>query len=107
MLGTLAMLRWSQTLSLSVYRGAAAATNPSIVLQVAMQKSIAGRGLTGSAPSRAMQPFRAVRLDVSAAATEERLRLHNLSPQKGSRRDNKRKGRGYGQGQVRGVVGGW
>lgn len=67
--------------------------------QVAMHKSCAG--LTRPAASRAMQPFRAVRLDVSAAATEERLRLHNLSPQKGSRRDEKRKGRGYGAGQVR------
>jgi hypothetical protein len=65
-----------------------------------MQRTVAGSGLSRPVPSRAMQPFRAVRLDVSAAATEERLRLHNLSPQKGSRRDNKRKGRGYGAGQV-------
>lgn len=70
----------------------------SSISQVAMHKSCAG--LTRPAASRAMQPFRAVRLDVSAAATEERLRLHNLSPQKGSRRDEKRKGRGYGGHQV-------
>lgn len=61
-----------------------------------MQKSYTGTGVNRPVASKAMQPFRAVRLDVSAAATEERLRLHNLSPQKGSRRDNKRKGRGYG-----------
>jgi large subunit ribosomal protein L15 len=65
-----------------------------------MQKAFTGTGLSRPVPARAMQPFRAVRLEVSAAATEERLRLHNLSPQKGSRRDNKRKGRGYGGHQV-------
>jgi len=32
----------------------------------------------------------------AASAAEPRLRLHNLSPQDGSRRQNKRKGRGYG-----------
>lgn len=32
----------------------------------------------------------------TAAPTGERLRLHNLSPQDGARRANKRKGRGYG-----------
>ena len=32
--------------------------------------------------------------------TTERLRLDNLSPQPGARRPNKRKGRGYGAGQV-------
>jgi len=32
----------------------------------------------------------------TATAPSERLRLHNLSPQDGARRDNKRKGRGYG-----------
>lgn len=30
----------------------------------------------------------------------ERFRLNNLSPQKGARRQEKRKGRGYGAGQV-------
>jgi hypothetical protein len=54
-------------------------------------------GKAGAA--RAVQPLRAVRLDV-AAADSDRLRLHNLSPQKGSRRDEKRKGRGYGGHQV-------
>jgi len=44
-----------------------------------------------------------VRLDVAAAETE-RYRLHNLSPQKGSRRDEKRKGRGYGGHQVIGPM---
>lgn len=39
----------------------------------------------------------------SAAATEEseRLRLNNLSPQPGSKKNKNRKGRGYGAGQVR------
>ena len=36
----------------------------------------------------------------AAAATPERFRLNNLSPQKGARRQEKRKGRGYGSGQV-------
>jgi large subunit ribosomal protein L15 len=46
-------------------------------------------------------PFRAVRLNVTAMATAvpERLRLSNLSPTKGSRRLEKRKGRGHGAGQ--------
>ena len=45
----------------------------------------------------------AVRAAVADAdvEVEERLRLHNLAPQPGSRRPNKRKGRGYGAGQVR------
>lgn len=30
----------------------------------------------------------------------ERFRLNNLSPQEGSRKNRKRKGRGYGAGQV-------
>lgn len=37
----------------------------------------------------------------AVAAETERFRLNNLSPQKGSRRQEKRKGRGYGAGQVR------
>lgn len=49
-------------------------------------------------PSRASQPARTV--SVSVTASDERYRLHNLSPQEGSRRDNKRKGRGYGGHQV-------
>lgn len=67
------------------------------------QRSFLGSALGRAVPARAVQPFRAVRLDVAAAETE-RLRLHNLSPQKGSRRDEKRKGRGYGGHQVRQVV---
>lgn len=44
-----------------------------------------------------VQAPRAARMVVTAAAeTGDRLRLHNLSPQEGSRPDNKRKGRGYG-----------
>ncbi len=49
-----------------------------------------------------VQAPRAARMVVTAAAeTGDRLRLHNLSPQEGSRPDNKRKGRGYGGHQVR------
>ena len=36
----------------------------------------------------------------TAAESTDRFRLNNLSPQKGSRRPEKRKGRGYGAGQV-------
>lgn len=63
------------------------------------QRSFLGSALGKAGAARAVQPLRAVRLDVAAAETE-RLRLHNLSPQKGSRRDEKRKGRGYGGHQV-------
>eukprot|EP00878_Enallax_costatus_P000806 GHUV01000930.1.p1 GENE.GHUV01000930.1~~GHUV01000930.1.p1 ORF type:complete len:247 (+),score=95.48 GHUV01000930.1:103-843(+) len=59
------------------------------------QKAFLGSALCRPVAARSVQPFRAVRLDVAAAETE-RYRLHNLSPQKGSRRDEKRKGRGYG-----------
>jgi len=64
---------------------------------------MSGPSLCRPVPSRSVQPFRAVRLDVAAAETE-RYRLHNLSPQKGSRRDEKRKGRGYGGHQVIGPM---
>ena len=36
-----------------------------------------------------------------SAAPVERFRLNNLSPQPGARKADKRKGRGYGSGQVR------
>ncbi|KAG2493908.1 hypothetical protein HYH03_007844 [Edaphochlamys debaryana] len=57
--------------------------------------------------SRAMRssvrPFaasaRAPRALVVSVHATERLRLHNLSPEPGSRRDEKRKGRGYAAGQ--------
>eukprot|EP00195_Chlamydomonas_chlamydogama_P005661 CAMPEP_0202899878 /NCGR_PEP_ID=MMETSP1392-20130828/9123_1 /ASSEMBLY_ACC=CAM_ASM_000868 /TAXON_ID=225041 /ORGANISM="Chlamydomonas chlamydogama, Strain SAG 11-48b" /LENGTH=242 /DNA_ID=CAMNT_0049586173 /DNA_START=63 /DNA_END=791 /DNA_ORIENTATION=+ len=45
-----------------------------------------------------VRPFKAARCQVVAMAGE-RLRLNNLSPWPGSRRDEKRKGRGYGAGQ--------
>jgi hypothetical protein len=51
-----------------------------------------------------VEPFSVARPGAAAVvvrAEAERLRLHNLSPQKGSRRDEKRKGRGYGGHQVR------
>ncbi|KAI8477303.1 MAG: plastid/chloroplast ribosomal protein L15 [Monoraphidium minutum] len=60
----------------------------------ASQKALLGQPVA----ARRVQPFTAARgaVVVRAAAEPERLRLHNLSPQKGSRRDEKRKGRGYG-----------
>lgn len=49
--------------------------------------------------AKAARPSVAV---VCAAATQEgeRLRLNNLSPQPGSKKNKNRKGRGYGAGQV-------
>ncbi|KAG2423410.1 hypothetical protein HXX76_015375 [Chlamydomonas incerta] len=50
-----------------------------------------------------VRPFTAARqprsLVVVHASSDARLRLHNLSPEPGSRRDEKRKGRGYAAGQ--------
>ncbi|GBF94308.1 50S ribosomal protein chloroplastic [Raphidocelis subcapitata] len=61
------------------------------------------KAVTGLRPVAAARtvPFTAARrtavvVCAAEAPAAERLRLHNLSPQKGSRRDNKRKGRGYG-----------
>ena len=54
-----------------------------------------------SAPRPAAARCSAQRLVTHAAAAQaERFRLNNLSPQEGSRRKEKRKGRGYGSGQV-------
>jgi hypothetical protein len=47
-------------------------------------------------PARRCVGVRAAAAATAEAGSGERLRLHNLSPQKGSRRDDKRKGRGYG-----------
>ena len=48
-------------------------------------------------------PHATVAATATGATTEvaDRFRLNNLSPQKGARRQEKRKGRGYGSGQVR------
>lgn len=48
--------------------------------------------------SAAVKPFRGLTVVVRAGG--ERLRLGNLAPEPGSRRDEKRKGRGYAAGQV-------
>lgn len=67
----------------------------------ASQKAFMGSPLSQTAAACRVQPFRVARsVAVRAEAEPERLRLHNLSPQKGSRRDEKRKGRGYGGHQV-------
>jgi hypothetical protein len=58
-------------------------------------------GLTALAPSAriAVRPFQAARCQVVVRAAD-RFRLDNLGPEPGSRREEKRKGRGYGAGQV-------
>lgn len=67
----------------------------------ASQKAFLGSSLVQPVAVFRVQPFSAARsVVVRADAEPERLRLHNLSPQKGSRRDEKRKGRGYGGHQV-------
>lgn len=59
-------------------------------------------GLVAPRTIRAATPARAIVVAAAAAVEDgERLRLHNLSPQTGSRRDEMRKGRGYGGHQVR------
>jgi large subunit ribosomal protein L15 len=80
-----------------------------MITQQVLQRGFAGAQLQ---PAAGVRPVRAARVQVAAAAqaaagSEERLRLHNLSPQEGSRKDNKRKGRGYGGHQVRRVCGVW
>jgi hypothetical protein len=68
-------------------------------LQVASSASLfQGSALTKSVPLRTARPFRSINVVVKAA--EDRLRLHNLSPAEGSRRQEKRKGRGHAAGQV-------
>mmetsp|Transcript_20587 Transcript_20587/g.61988 ORF Transcript_20587/g.61988 Transcript_20587/m.61988 type:complete len:266 (-) Transcript_20587:492-1289(-) len=82
-----------------------AASRLSAHRQVLTLRSPAFTGRMISAPRPAMARLAAQRLVVFAQAataappTEERFRLNNLSPQEGSRRKNKRKGRGYGAGQ--------
>lgn len=54
-----------------------------------------------SAARPAARPALAVVCQAAAAGEDERLRLNNLSPQPGSKKNKNRKGRGYGAGQVR------
>lgn len=61
----------------------------------ASRSALAGSRVRMAAPAAARAP---VSLTVRAA-DDERLRLHNLSPLKGSRQKKTRKGRGYGAGQ--------
>jgi large subunit ribosomal protein L15 len=56
---------------------------------------VAPRAVTVSRPVS-----RTVVVTAVAEAAEGRLRLNNLAPQPGSRRPNKRKGRGHAAGQV-------
>lgn len=65
-------------------------------VQVAsVTSSFKGTSLAVRAPSA-----RALRVSTPVVAEAERLRLNNLSPQKGSRHKETRKGRGYSAGQV-------
>ena len=59
-------------------------------------------GVRALAPSVRPAPVKAFssRMPVVKVQAAERLRMDNLSPPKGSRRQEKRKGRGYGAGQV-------
>ena len=67
--------------------------------QVASRSSfLRGAALAPSLRCSSVRPF--TRLVVQASS-DERLRLHNLSPEEGSRRLEKRKGRGHAAGQVR------
>ena len=50
---------------------------------------------------RGVKPFSSPRTLVVQVQAGERLRLNNLSPAPGSKRDKQRKGRGYAAGQVR------
>lgn len=52
------------------------------------------------APVVCPRPFRQAR-SVTVMAADERIRLNNLSPEDGCRRERKRKGRGHAAGQVR------
>jgi len=61
---------------------------------------------TGNQLQQRVAPIRAARVSTAVvtanagtAEVEERFRLNNLSPQPGSKRPKKRKGRGYGAGQ--------
>ena len=58
-----------------------------------------------SLPSRAQRSLtlRASTSELTIEQGMERLRLHNLSPQPGSRKAKKRKGRGHSAGQVGGA----
>ncbi|KXZ54962.1 hypothetical protein GPECTOR_3g13 [Gonium pectorale] len=59
---------------------------------------VASRSLRSSVRPFTASP-RAPRALVVSVSASDRLRLHNLSPEPGSRRDEKRKGRGHAAGQ--------
>ncbi|GLC33995.1 50S ribosomal protein L15 [Pleodorina starrii] len=60
---------------------------------------VASRALRSSVRPFTPASVRAPRALVVSVSASERLRLHNLSPEPGSRRDEKRKGRGHAAGQ--------
>ncbi len=67
----------------------------------AHRSGFCGLALPQRAAVLAHRPVRPIPPCTSAvAAVTERFRLNNLGPQPGSRPKNKRKGRGYGAGQV-------
>ncbi|GLI65988.1 hypothetical protein VaNZ11_009680 [Volvox africanus] len=60
---------------------------------------VASRALRSSVRPFTPASLRAPRALVVSVSASERLRLNNLSPEPGSRRDEKRKGRGHASGQ--------
>jgi large subunit ribosomal protein L15 len=60
--------------------------------------AVTGARVVASSRRPAVAP-RATVMSVVADASEERVRLHNLTPLKGSRQRKQRIGRGYGAGQ--------
>ena len=76
-----------------------------VCTQVSPHRSLGG-SIASSVRSRAaVRPFTAARCSVVVRAEvvdAPRLRLNNLGPEPGSRRQELRKGRGYGAGQVSG-----
>lgn len=71
------------------------------VSRVSSSTFMRGASVISSRPVAPLRmAMRSLSITAAAAPTTERLRLNNLSPQDGARRKNKRKGRGYGAGQV-------
>ena len=69
-------------------------------MAVSLQIQVSSRVLRSSVRPFTPASVRAPRALVVSVSASDRLRLHNLSPEPGSRRDEKRKGRGYAAGQV-------
>ena len=85
--------------------------SPSLLLSLlqarlaSVSQSLAGVRISSARCTvvRAARPL-AAPVQASAGEDAERFRLNNLSPQPGSKKARKRKGRGYGAGQVSGLA---